>query len=146
MLLHKPEFHHKFLRQQLSSYMAEVDIEAVDRDIFAAVGVCHCFFRHLIRGLHAAEASRCLGSADICSFIQVCLEPTRADGGSSDAAVLKFHIQRPRIIAHERFRRTVQILIWKRLESGLRSYVDDMASAWHMGNTNKSHCHDAADI
>ena len=30
MLLQQPEFHHKTLWQQLGTYMAEVDIEAVD--------------------------------------------------------------------------------------------------------------------
>lgn len=88
MLLEQPEFHHNLLWKQFSTYMAEVDIEAVDRNIFAPVSVCYCFFCHFIGGCHAAEAFCCLGGADIRPVIQMRFDPARTYSGGSDAPVL----------------------------------------------------------
>ena len=92
MLLDQPEFHHDLLWQQFGTYMTEVDIEAVDRDIFATVSVCHSFFGHLVGSGHAAETFCCLGGADICPVIQICLDPARTDSSGSDATVFQFYV------------------------------------------------------
>ena len=87
-LLTQPDLHNSPLWQQLGSYVAEVDIETVDREISPSVGVCHCFSGDPVRCGHAEKAAGGLDGSDFGPVIEVGLQPARADCGGTDPPIL----------------------------------------------------------
>ena len=99
--------------------MAGFDIGAVDRHIFSVLYVCESFLCDNIGSDHVCKVSGCFFCVNDPSVIQSGFHSAGADCRSSDAFFPEFHVQGTGIVSDKRLGRTVDILIWQRLERSL---------------------------